>query len=94
MKNEPPLQIRVVGMETVNLIQHMRASVWTNENVWRERVPIIVHHFGDHPKMGLIYADLRKVLWRFSALKHSVGMRIVDPEVPPEKKHLPTLAFR
>ncbi len=77
-----PLQVQVVGIETQRLTPLLKPSLWTAAKGWQERVPLIVYHFGDQATEALVYADLRKVLWRFSSLRRPIGIRIVDPTTP------------
>ncbi|MCS7254694.1 MAG: DUF4091 domain-containing protein [Armatimonadota bacterium] len=79
---ELPVQAEFVGVETMELVARTKASSWIDTKVWRDRVPMVVYHFGDKVTTALIYADLRKVIWRFSSLKRPVGLCIVDPEAP------------
>ncbi len=85
----PSLSVKVVGVETMALTPHLQASAWLKGEGWRERVPLIVHHFDDRPTTALVYADLRKVLWRFSALGRPPGLCLVDPEAPPSERIRP-----
>lgn len=78
----PALQIRVGKGERMDLTLRLKPSPWPQETAWRERVPLTVYHFGERATGALVYADLRKVLWRFSALRRPPGLRIVDPEAP------------
>lgn len=85
-KDELPFKVEVISIEPMNLTPHMKASVWVDSKVWRDRIPLIVYHFGEQPTKAIVYADLRKVIWRFSALRHPVGLHIVDPEAPANKR--------
>lgn len=88
-KDELPLRVQVTSVETMRLTPHTQASAWTDATVWRERVPLTVYHFDGQPTTALVYADLRKVLWRFSTVRRPVGLRIVDPQAPPSKRICP-----
>jgi hypothetical protein len=84
-----PLQVKVVGVETMMLIPRLQASSWLKDEAWQERVPLIVHHFDDRPTTALVYADLRKVLWRFSNWQRPPNLCIIDPEAPPSERIRP-----
>ncbi len=85
-KGEPILKTTVANVETISLTPLLKPSVWADAKIWRERVPIVVRHLGDTATEALVYADLRKVLWRYSSLQRPVGIRIVDPTMPAAKR--------
>jgi len=92
-KLEQSIQVSVKGLETMILTNRLDASRWAEETKWAFRVPLIVYNFSDNVAVALVYADLRKVIWRFSALKHPVGIRVVDPEARSKERIRPHWRF-
>ncbi len=83
------LKVTVVGTERVLLTERLSPPPRSAVSGWQERFPLIVHHFPSQPSHTLVFADLRKVLWRFSRLKGPVGLAVLDPEAPPGRQILP-----
>lgn len=92
-EREQPVQASVTNLETMLLTIRSDASKWTEEAKWTVRVPLTVYNLSDQTSVALVYADLRKVLWHFSALKGAPGIRIVDPEARAKERVRPHWRF-
>ncbi len=79
-KTKLSLRARVTTVETRLLTLRLDASDWANEPRWDMRVPLTVYNFENRTAVALVYADLRKVMWRFSASEQEPGIKVVDPE--------------
>ncbi len=87
------LRVRVVKVERQELQSLEKPSTWPEQPAWRWRVPLTVYHFGSKPARALVYADLRKVRWRFSPLKNGLGILMVDPTAPADQRVCPHLRY-
>lgn len=88
-KTKQALRARVTTVETRLLKVRSDAPTWLNEPAWKKRVPLLVYNFENQTAVALVYADLRKVMWRFSALENEPGIQVVDPEAKPEDRVRP-----
>ncbi len=88
-KTKQLLRARVATVETRLLTLRLDASPWESKRAWDKRVPLTVYNFDSQTAVTLVYADLRKVMGRFSALEKELGIKVVDPEASPQERVRP-----
>jgi len=88
-KFKQALRARVATVETRLLTLRVDASNWSEAQGWDKRVPLVVYNFENQTAVALVFADLRKVMWRFSALEQGLGIKVVDPEAKPNERIRP-----
>lgn len=93
-KTKQMLRARVTTVESMVLTIRSSTSVWKGEKAWDKRVPLTVYNFENQTVVALVYADLRKVIWRFSAAVKKPGVKVIDPESKPEERIRPHWWFK
>jgi len=88
-KTRQSLRAQVVTVETRLLTYRPDGKEWTEEAGWDKRVPLTVYNFENQTAVTLVYADLRKVMWMFSASEREPGVKVIDPEARPQERIRP-----